>query len=134
VNRFAPLVAAGALIAGVAAAPAAAMPPDFTVTAVQTSHSGSPPQTFSFKEKLLRHHHVVGHDSIDCHAISDSKLRCRGTFTFHNGTITAVATVHNGAANKGAILSGTGAYHGAQGTIFFRGIAHNRTRETFQFS
>ena len=101
----------------------------FSVVAVGTSqhriHHG-----FVFRERLRRHHHVVGHDKVRCHLRRHRKASCRAVFSFRAGKIKARGNFGHG-DRRVQVTGGTRAYDGVAGKILLHGSGGAKTRLEF---
>jgi hypothetical protein len=81
--------------------------------------------SFVFTSNLTRHGDKVGHTGVECTitSVAREETQCLGSAVFHHGQIT-IQGLLAGEPEKFsfAITGGTGAYEGAEGTLFVRVI------------
>jgi Protein of unknown function (DUF3224) len=124
------LVSAG-ILGLFAASLSAAAPRSFTLIAVQTSQTANGAVS-SFHEVLSSGKKVVAHDSVKC-VESTKDEHCNGTFTFvAGGTLRVHGTIN--ATEVIPIVSGTGSFAGAKGTMHLRNLSKGRTQLTFDLT
>lgn len=116
-----------------AATPAgAAQTAHFSVQAIQTGSHRSH-HRYVFTERLRRHHHVVGHDRVECRRIKRHHhhvFRCKAVFFLRAGKIKAIGILGQG-NKKLAVVGGTRAYNGVSGKLLVHGGGHRRSRLEF---
>jgi hypothetical protein len=98
-----------------------------------------PGDTFSFTDNLTQGDTLVGTDKGQCSVEADGTFRCEVTYNFPSGTLVARGGAHSDNFAKRIpfevpLLSGTGAYSGATGTVRVAPNADESSDDTLTFS
>jgi hypothetical protein len=90
---------------------------------------------YSSKEKVYEGSKKIGEDSSSCTKRSSSTVHCVGSYRLTHGTISFAGTILNSSdTNRLAIISGTGSYKGARGTVSTEyNKAGTKAKETISF-
>jgi hypothetical protein len=90
---------------------------------------------YSSKERVYEGAKKIGEDSSSCTKRSSSTVHCVGSYRFTHGTISFAGTISNSSdTNRLAIISGTGSYRGARGTVSTEyNKAGTKAKETISF-
>jgi hypothetical protein len=127
IASFVAALVAGAVLTG--AAQAAGGSEVIRFVAVQVSQKQPNNETFISTENVLINGKKVGHDTLTCKAISQSKANCSIVFVFAAGKLKAkFPIVFTESSGKGTITGGTGKYAGAKGTLTWRNLNSEGTR------
>ena len=128
--KIAPFVAAvvaGGLLTG--AAQAAGGSQVIRLTAVQVSEQHPNDQTIIIKNNDLINGKKVGHDTLTCKVVAQSKASCSLAVVFAAGKLNGkFVQSFSASSGKGTITGGTGKYAGAKGTFTFRNLNSEGTR------
>ncbi|TMM35677.1 MAG: hypothetical protein E6F99_18865 [Actinobacteria bacterium] len=111
------------------------------VTSFQQPFDPSRGDQVMFRDELLRHGRVVGHDGGACTvtefvpADADKiKLTCQVTFELPEGVITTQGVATENPAKHLVITAGTGRYLGAQGDVLLTEFPDNTGSVVFHFA
>jgi hypothetical protein len=97
--------------------------------AVQVNQKQPNDKTFIIKDNDLINGKKVGHDTLTCKAVSQSKANCSIVIVFAAGKLYAKFVLSFTApGGKGTISGGTGKYAGAKGTLTFKNLNDEGTR------
>ena len=65
----------------------------------------------------------VGHDTLTCKLLSQTRATCSIVITFTTGKLNAKFAISSGAnSGRGTIIGGTGRYAGAKGSLTFKNL------------
>jgi hypothetical protein len=97
--------------------------------AVQVSEKHPNDTTFVITDNDVMGSKKIGHDTLTCKIVGQTKAKCKIVFTRSSGTISASLTLSFSATGgRGTITGGTGEYTGASGTIAFKNLNKQGTR------
>jgi hypothetical protein len=125
-----------ATVASSLPAAASAKPATLRLSAVVYDVHTGQGEVVSSKEKLSQGGASVGEDSSRCTPVSKTSVHCTGSYELTHGTLQFGGTIaRSGAANRLAVLGGTGDYKGARGTVVTEyNKAGTRAKETITFT